>query len=63
MPKFQVKGVYEMRFFIEINREVAAESTDEALEIVEDEVSIADAYDQEAHWSVCHPPKVTVRKL
>jgi len=60
MLKFRVRGVYEMRYFIEVDEEIEADSTEEALEEAANRASIADAYDQENHWSVCDQPKAIV---
>jgi len=59
--KYHVCGMYEMKFFVEVDEMVNAEDETEAIEKVQDEISAGEAYDQECEW-FDGGPKVTKGK-
>jgi hypothetical protein len=50
MVMYRVKGIYEMKFFVDVNELVQAGSEEEAVEKVMDGISAGQAYDQECKW-------------
>ena len=60
MPKFSVRGTYEMTFFVDVVRDIEADTEEEAIEYVQDSISAGQAYDQECRW-LDSGPRVTRR--
>ena len=47
---YLIKGVYVMKFYIDVDEEVLADSEEEAIQTVQDQISAGQAYDQDCIW-------------
>lgn len=62
MTMYRVKGIYEMKFFVDVNELVQAADEEEAIEKVMDGISAGQAYDQECTWVDAGPTVTTAEE-
>ncbi len=55
MKSYRIKGICLMEFFIDVDQEVVAETEEEAIQKVQDNISVIQAYDQSCVWAESGP--------